>query len=249
MTSSEPSKLQTYSSPAIHARRQRILSATYDLVAECGLSGFNMDDVGKRADVAKRTLYNAFQTRERMIATAISGRFSDFLRSIVYTSEPGTMRHNLERLMRVSEADRQVPNYVAAIMAIYFSHGADQDIRCAMQRMAVEPNLIWINALHARGELQPWVDPLALADAIVRQEYAVIHGWCQRDIAEDALAEHLITTCLSVMAGATRGAARSEILEALDRVGSQGVQALNLPRADFAASAEDLPAEKALVLR
>jgi AcrR family transcriptional regulator len=220
----------TYSSPAIQARRKRILDVAFELVAEVGISGFSMDDVGKRANVAKRTLYNAFQTRERMIAVAIGSQFNRFLKRIVYSSPEGTMRHNLERLVSVSERDRKMPHYIAAIMAIYFSHDADEDIRSTLHDMGVAPNLIWIESLHQRGELQPWIDPAKLADDVVRLEYAIINGWCQGVIPAEELTPRLVSTCLSVMAGATQGAARTEILEALDLVGAKGVDALNLPR-------------------
>lgn len=220
----------TYSSPAIQARRKRILDVTFELVAEVGISGFSMDDVGKRANVAKRTLYNAFQTRERMIAVSIGSQFNRFLKRIVYTSPEGTLRHNLERLVSVSERDRKMPNYIAAIMAIYFSHDADEDIRSTLHDMGVSPNLVWIEALHAQGQLQPWIDPAQLADDVVRLEYAIINGWCQGVVPADELTPRLIATCLSVMAGATQGAARAEILETLDLVGASGVAALNLPR-------------------
>jgi AcrR family transcriptional regulator len=159
----------TYSSPAIQARRKRILDVAFELVAEVGISGFSMDDVGKRANVAKRTLYNAFQTRERMIAVAIGSQFNRFLKRIVYSSPEGTMRHNLERLVSVSERDRKMPHYIAAIMAIYFSHDADEDIRSTLHDMGVAPNLIWIESLHQRGELQPWIDPAKLADDVMAE--------------------------------------------------------------------------------
>ena len=65
----------TYASPAIRARRRRIQDETRKMIAERGVAGFSMDDLSKRAKVAKRTLYNAFQTKERIIAVAIKESF------------------------------------------------------------------------------------------------------------------------------------------------------------------------------
>ncbi len=230
MTIAELEKPLTYSSPAIHERRKRILDATFELISECGVSGFSMEDVGKRAGVAKRTLYNAFQTRERMIAVAINNQFSRFLKRISYSSTEGTMRHNLERLVSVSERDRQMPHYISAIMGIYFSQDSDEDIRSTMHEMGVAPNLVWIHALREKGELQPWVDPGKLADDIIRLEYAIINGWCQGAIPAEELTQRLVATCLSIMAGATLGAARAEILNTLDTLGREGIGALDLPK-------------------
>ena len=57
---------QTYSSPAIIERRRRILEETRKVIAEQGIAALSMNEIGQRAGVAKRTLYNAFQTRERI---------------------------------------------------------------------------------------------------------------------------------------------------------------------------------------
>src|SRR5438094_204527 len=72
-------KPQTYSSPAIRARRRRILEETRRMIAEDGLLNFNMNELCKRAGVAKRTLYNAFQTREQLIAIAIAEYFQEYV--------------------------------------------------------------------------------------------------------------------------------------------------------------------------
>ena len=61
-----------YSSPSIIARRHRLLDETRRMIDEVGITNLSMDDVAKRADVAKRTLYNAFQSKEHLVASAIS---------------------------------------------------------------------------------------------------------------------------------------------------------------------------------
>ena len=219
----EPEKTLVYSSPAIHARRRRILDETRKLIAEKGLTHFSMDEICKRADVSKRTLYNAFQTKERMIAMAIHEYFERYISRLPYTHPAGTLQRNIERMVFVIQRNRQIRNYISAIMSLYFSLDADSDIWSTMHSMAVGPNLQWIEVLRAKRQLQPWIDPKQLADDIVRFEYTIIYDWCRGHIADDLIIPHLITTYLSFMAGATRGTARKEIETVLGDFHDKGV--------------------------
>ncbi|SFR89314.1 TetR/AcrR family transcriptional regulator [Sphingomonas jatrophae] len=208
-------KSLTYASPAILARRRRILEETRALIEEQGISNFSMNELCKRADVAKRTLYNAFQTRERLIAAAIQEYFLEYLGRITYKSQPGTLQRNIERIVAVGRRNRKIRNYIRAIMAVYFSPDVNSDIWNAMHSVAVESNLEWIRNLARRRQLQPWVDVDGLANDIVRYEYATIHDWARGLLQDDQLVPRLVNSYLTFMAGATRGAARDEIVAEL----------------------------------
>jgi AcrR family transcriptional regulator len=207
----------TYSSPAILERRRRILEETRILIEEQGIGNFSMNELCARAGVAKRTLYNAFQTRERLIAAAIQEYFLEYLSRISYKSEPGTLQRNIERIVAVGRRNRKIRNYIRAIMAVYFSSDVNVDIWHAMNSVAVESNLEWIRNLARRRQLQPWIDPDDLANDIVRYEYATIHDWARGLLPDEVLVPRLVNSYLSFMAGATRGAARDEIVAELRR--------------------------------
>jgi AcrR family transcriptional regulator len=212
-----------YSSPAIHERRRRILDETRKMIAERGLSDFSMDEIGQRAGVAKRTLYNAFQTKERMIAIAIHEYFERYLSQIPFTGPVGSMQRNVERMVYMIRRDLQIRNYISAIMAIYFSADAESDIWKTMHSMAVDGNLQWIRAYEAKRQLQPWVDPDRLADDVVRTAYAILNDWCRGRIKDEDILLHFVSACLTVAAGATRGAARKEIEAMLEDFHANGI--------------------------
>lgn len=216
----------SYSSPAIQARRSRILEETRKVIAEQGIDALSMNDIGKRAGVAKRTLYNAFQTRERMIACAIQDYFDEHMRQMHFASPPATLRYNIERLARTMPRDRTIRNYILAIMAVYFSQDTEGDIWSAIHDMSRQPNLDWLNALHAKRQLQPWIEAERLAGDIVRIEYATISAWAQGHIPDDEALPRLLQAYLTYMAGATKGDARREIEELLHRIGEEGIEKL-----------------------
>jgi AcrR family transcriptional regulator len=217
---------QTYSSPAIRARRSRILDETRKIISEQGIAALSMSEIGKRAGVAKRTLYNAFQTRERMIATAIQEYFDEYVTRIPHGSTAGTLMHNLERLISVHQRNRHIRNYIRAIMALYFSPEADSDIWMAMHSMATRSNLLWMRNLQEKKQLQSWIDVEKLADDVVRYEYATINDWAQGRLTDDEIIPRLLTSYLTFMAGATRGAARKEIEDMLRQISESGVPVL-----------------------
>lgn len=212
-----------YSSPAIHERRKRILDETRKMIAERGLVDFSMDEIGVRAGVAKRTLYNAFQTKERMIAIAIHEYFARYLDRIPFTAPVGTLQRHLERVTYMVGRDLQIRNYISAIMSIYFSADSESDIWKTMHSMAVEANLQWINALRVKRQLQPWVDPELLVDDMIRLFYSNLNDWCRGRIEDKDVLHHCIVASLTMVAGATRGAARKEIEATLQRFHDEGV--------------------------
>ncbi|MET0270733.1 MAG: TetR/AcrR family transcriptional regulator [Sphingomonas sp.] len=218
----------TYSSPAILERRRRILEETRGLIAEQGIGNFSMNDLCQRAHVAKRTLYNAFQTRERLIATAIQEYFLEYLSRIQYRGKVGTLDRNIERIVAVGRRNRKIRNYIRAIMAVYFGPDVIPDIWEAMHSVAVESNLEWIRNLQKRRQLQPWINAETLANDIVRFEYATINDWARGLIADDDFLPNLLTSYLTFMLGATRGAARTEIETKLREL-SEGTLEVPLP--------------------
>lgn len=220
---------QTYSSPAIIERRRRILDETRKVIAEQGIAALSMNDIGQRAGVAKRTLYNAFQTRERMIASAIQEYFDDYVDRIAYAHPAGTMQHNLERMISVVHRNRKIRNYIKAIMALYFSSDVDHDIWTAMHLPATQNNKQWIEALDAKKQLQPWVEVDKLVDDLVRFEYATINDWAQGRIPDDDVIVRLVSSYLTCVLGALKGGARKEVEALIVDIAERGMEALPAP--------------------
>lgn len=226
---SEPVKSLTYSSPAIHARRRRILEEARKIIAERGIAGFNMNDLCERAGVAKRTLYNAFQTKERIIAIAIQEYFNDYISRIPYSTPAGTLQRRIEQIVSINQRNRQIRHYIRAIFAMYFSPDTDTDIWTAMHTLGAAANLEWISALQSKRQLQPWIDAGRLADDVTRYEYATINDWGRGRIEDDDLIPRLVTGFLTFMAGATKGAARAEIEAMIGEFQKSGIPSYPMP--------------------
>lgn len=228
---------QTYSSPAIIERRKRILEETRQVIAEQGVAALSMNEIGQRAGVAKRTLYNAFQTRERMVASAIQEYFDEYVGEIAYSSAPGTMLHNLERMISVVQCSSKVRNYIKAIMALYFSSDVDHDIWTAMHSPAIHHHRQWIEVLEAKKQLQPWVVVDKLVDDLVRFGYATINDWAQGRIPDDEVVGRLASSYLSCLLGSLKGNARKEVEALIKDIAERGTEALPTPQRNKAIAA------------
>jgi AcrR family transcriptional regulator len=211
-----------YSSPAIFERRRRILEETRKMIIERGVAGFNMDELCKRAGVAKRTLYNAYQTKERMIALAINEHFAQYLANIPLTTPEHTIERHVERMLHVMQRNRDPRNYLRALCGIYFSQDIDADIWASMHASSVTNSMEWILALKAKRQLQPWVDPESLASDVVRAEYAIANDWCRGAIPDDKAGLEYVRAVLLLAIAATRGTARKEIEDLLRKFEETG---------------------------
>lgn len=81
---------------AAAATRERLVDAVLRVIAEAGADAATMQAVADRADVALRTLYNHFATREELIGEAM-GRLLDDTRTAVreLVPEAGSPRERL----------------------------------------------------------------------------------------------------------------------------------------------------------
>jgi len=200
-----------YFSPAIRERRQRILDEARVMISEHGIANFNMDELCVRADVAKRTLYNAFQSKELIIATSIQQYFDTFVEKIPYSTPAGSLQRIIERLAFIVRRNLEIRNYIRVLMAIYFSPDVSHDIWQSVHMLGIEFNKEWIGKLASKRQLQPWIDPEQLAHDIIRFEYVLINDWCQGRIDDEHFLPHILQCYLTFVAGATKGKARQEL--------------------------------------
>ena len=217
-TPDRPSRRAGYSSPSIIARRHRILDEARKMIGEVGIASLSMDDVARRADVAKRTLYNAFQSKEHLVASAISQYFEDYTSKIAYSTSSVTLAWMLEHLVIVARRNLAIRNYTRALLNVYFSTEVDPEIRQAIYAIVADSHAEWIHELERRGELQRWIKVDELIAMLTRTRYATAHAWTEGQIADADFVAAVVRGFFIPMAGATTGAAHAEILDLLEHL-------------------------------
>jgi AcrR family transcriptional regulator len=221
--SAESTRPTQYASAAILERRKALLKEVLSMIAENGFERFNIRDLSARTSVAKQTIYNIFETRERLLATAISTYFEENDQLIDYRTPAGTLERMIERSIVAGTRAFRIPNYMRALMALYHAPDADPEIWTAIHRVGTYAHETWIHALSNEGLLQPWVDGPSLIDDMARYRYGIIYEWCRGHVASEDLVAREVIGSLSMMRGATRGQGQAAIEEALIDIGHKGL--------------------------
>jgi AcrR family transcriptional regulator len=195
----------------MHDRRRRIMDETRELIAEKGFDGFSMRELGLRAEVAQRTLYNAFENKDHLIALAVKEYYEQFVARMTYRNPPQTLEGLVERLVRVHARNRSLKNYVRAVMAVYFSSSVPEELWSTIHGISADNYKVWLSELRRRRQLQPWVDIDNGANLLARLEYASVHEWSEGRVSDAAFISHLLAAVLTLAAGMARGEALKEI--------------------------------------
>lgn len=80
--------------PLSEAAREKAITASQTLVAECGIDGFTMDRVAKRSGVAKTTLYRHWNSSNELLMHAIDCQVEK-----IPGPDTGSLRGDLTELM------------------------------------------------------------------------------------------------------------------------------------------------------
>ena len=217
-----PERSLVYSSPLIHERRQRILKETRKLLAEVGVEGFTIRTLCSRAGVAQRTLYNAFHSKDRIMALAIREAYEDVNSYIRYRTSASTLEGIVDRLISINSRNLRAINYTRAVTSIYFSPDAHPDIWRALRSM-VDLNLNqWLGKLEKENNLQSWVNVQELAHNFANLEYATINDWAQGRISDDDYVPRLVGAFLSLAVGAIKGEELDRAVQMLKDISREG---------------------------
>lgn len=205
-----PDKPLLYSSPLILDRRRRLLREARHMIAEGGIENFSVRKLCQRAEVAQRTLYNAFHNKDRVIALAIREAYDDFNAYVRHKTDHHTLAGVLDRTIAINRRNFRVRNYTRAVVAIYFGPATPRDVWETLRDMSVKSIHEWLTVMQSRDELQPWVDPEHFATAMANLQYSVINDWGLGRLGDDEYLPRLAESMLLLLIGAVRGEVRDE---------------------------------------
>lgn len=219
-----PDKPLLYFSPMIIARRRRLLKEARHMIAEDGIDGFSIRKLCQRAGVAQRTLYNAFQNKDRLLALAIREAFDEYQAYVQAGSDPDSLGGLLSRTIAINRRNFRVRNYTRAVCALYFAPTTPRDVWQTLQDMSLIANRAWLE--RRRSDLQAWIDLDHFADTLASVQYSTINDWCLARLSDADYLPRLAENMLVVLVGAFEGAAAVEArgyLETLRRDGDVGI--------------------------
>lgn len=199
-------------------RRRRILRAARVMISELGYENFSFRELAKRAEVAPRTLYNLFGSRENIVTSAIFAYSKAFTDRALYIEPAHTLSGLLERLISVHSRNIEIRSYTSAIMAVYNSQGPAPSIRLAIRTLSYDNSRPFVDHLAANRYFVDHVTPKRFTDYMTSAVYCTLSDWCAGEILDVDLVDGLAETLLIATLAFTRGAARKEAQEWLNHV-------------------------------
>lgn len=207
-------------SEAMFERRRRILREARTIIKEDGLDHLNMRELSLRAKVSTKTIYNAFGSKETVIALAIHTYFQQFMGNVEFDSDPGHFDGALARQTTSTLRDIDVPNYMKAVVTLYFSPTLHLAIRAVLMDFATRSWEPWLKQVEDRRQLLPGVVLRELMVDLSSIQYACILDWCSGAIDADVFVRRSLSSILMLLGGASTGEAREQAQEAFFRMQS-----------------------------
>ena len=184
--------------PRVVLSRERVLTATLDLLTEAGLGGLTFDEVAKRSGVAKTTIYRHWPNRNTLIIDAC-------LRMTDGDDEPpdtGSMEGDVKAILTNLAELLVTARWSSILPSIVDAAERDPEIaevHSRLQRWHAAPLRAALERAALRGEIRPEVDLSAIAAALRGPLY--FRRWFSRDPINDSFVNLIVR---SVLAGVRR---------------------------------------------
>jgi AcrR family transcriptional regulator len=184
--------------PRVVLSRERVLTATLDLLTEAGLGGLTIDDVSKRSGVAKTTIYRHWSNRNSLIVDAC-------LRMTDGDDEPpdtGSLEGDVKAILTNLAELLVTARWSSILPSIVDAAERDPEIaevHSRLQRWHAAPLRAALERAALRGEIPPEVDLSAIAAALRGPLY--FRRWFSRDPINDSFVNLIVE---SVLAGVRR---------------------------------------------
>src|SRR5262245_5568967 len=102
----------TYRSAPIVERRKRILHEARLLIAKVGHENFSVRELARRANVAQKTLYNAFGSKEAIVTSAIVQYARDLRDTVERDQVHPSLETTLERMIHINSRNLHKRSYI-----------------------------------------------------------------------------------------------------------------------------------------
>lgn len=206
-----------YDSVLMHERRRRILEETRRVIEEHGIENLSMRELCKRADVAQRTLYNAFGSKDHIVGLAIRENYLEQIARMKFTAAADTMEGVIERLARVCMHFGRQRNYMKAVMDLYFSPNPHKDVMEMMRELSYENVRPWLTQLQQHGEINPCLTLEQVADDMTELVFSIMHRWTVGEMGVAKMTEQCVRAFLVLAIGSTTGEAQALAARTLEQ--------------------------------
>jgi AcrR family transcriptional regulator len=219
-TAAAPSPRRKYGSQVMADRRQRILAQAQAMLDELGVEGFTIRELSSRADVAQRTLYNLFGSKEDIVASAIHDHFAGLLAEMPPPPAAADFPGYLRRIDAILDRTIELKRYATAMVGVFFSPSVDRRLYDTLRWISEGGSAAWLPRAVEGGvlvKLSP-EDYERLSTLLINTGYANITDWAAGRISTEEMKIRFKLNFLICIQPLTRPAHRATLAALLERV-------------------------------
>jgi AcrR family transcriptional regulator len=175
--------------PRVVLSRERVLTATLDLLTETGLGGLTIDDVAKRSGVAKTTIYRHWPNRTALVIDACQ-RMTDG------DDEPpdtGSIEDDVQAILTNLATLLITARWASILPSIVDAAERDPEIaevHSRLQRWHAAPLQAALERAVRRGEISSEADLSSIAAALLGPLY--FRRWFSREPINESFVEVIV---------------------------------------------------------
>ncbi len=196
-------------------RRERILEAAREIVAERGFDGLTVRELARVAGVTAPTIYNLVGNRDQVLVAAVAEQTERFLASIERAEGDvlAVVDANLNELLRR-------PRYYRSLLRLLVSSEAAAPARRDVSRALQGQLRDALGELAEEGGVEAWVDLDALTAQLGSVLWGASVGWAHEWLSDERFARQERLGVAYLMVGATLGAARTQYVDVVEALQS-----------------------------
>ena len=191
-------------------RRERILAAAREIVAEQGTAGLSMRELARKSRVTVPTVYNLVGGKDAVLIAAVEEQTARFVAGIEETRGAGPV----DRILSVHESCvrelMRLPRYYRTFLRLLAASDAAEPTRARVARALSTELARGVEALRGAGALADWVEPAALVALLHRNLEVVSLQWASEELDDARLRATALYGACCVLAGVCAGAARED---------------------------------------
>lgn len=192
-------------------RRERILAAARDIIAERGYEGLTMRDLAAASRVTVPTIYNLVGGKESVLFAAVEEQTARFVAGIETTRGASPAAAVVAVVESCVRELLRLPRYYRTLLMLLFTSEAARGVRRQVDGALRESLARAVEELASAGELAGWVDRAVLTERLRAHLAGTALQWASGAIGADALRAAALYDAASLLAGATRGESRREL--------------------------------------
>ncbi len=192
-------------------RRDRILAATRELVAQHGYDGMIMRDVATLANVSPTTLYNLYNTKDELLLAALRDKLAESLTVAAPETFASGYDYFAAQLKNSVRQTHESPAYAHAItQALMRANPGDPMVNYLMLNVQ-RGLLVGLQVMAERGELQKTANLTAVAQSMTSAFWGTHLMLSKEELALAQLEATLNRSFISLLIPISRGKTRKQL--------------------------------------